>query len=65
MKICNDLGKVVAIPLDHESMDAGVFEVEFDASGLASGMYLYAFSAQSVDNPAQVYEITRRMLLIK
>ena len=65
LRIYDGLGKVVATILDHVSMDEGLQGVSFDASNLSSGMYLYEIIVQSIQNPAYVYQATRRLLLIK
>jgi hypothetical protein len=44
LKIYNLLGQEMAT-LVNETMNAGVYEVSFDASQLSSGMYIYTISA--------------------
>jgi len=51
------LGREVSV-LVNERRDAGVHEVKFDGSNLASGVYIYRI--QAVD-----YVATKRMLLMK
>jgi len=57
LKIYDVLGKEVA-DLIHESQDAGVHEVSFDASNLPSGTYLYKIQSGS-------FVQVRKMLLLK
>lgn len=45
LKVYNLLGKEVATILDKKVVTAGLHEVTFDASGLASGVYYYKLSA--------------------
>ncbi|MCG8372109.1 MAG: T9SS type A sorting domain-containing protein, partial [Balneolales bacterium] len=58
LEIYNMLGQRVATLLDGDKMSAGAHKQLFDASSLASGMYLYKLTA---DNFTQ----TRKMMLIK
>ena len=51
------LGREVAL-LVNEMKPAGMYGVRFDASGLASGMYLYRLTAGS-------FEETRKMIVLK
>jgi hypothetical protein len=44
LSVCDMLGREVSV-LVNERKDAGVHEVKFDASGLASGVYLYRLQA--------------------
>ena len=57
IKVYNILGQEVANLLDNE-MNTGIHKVDFDASRLASGMYIYRFSGNNVS-------ITKKMILMK
>ena len=53
------VGKEVATPVN-EYKDAGTYTIDFDASGLASGIYFYKISVD--DN---TYTAIRKMMLLK
>ena len=53
------LGREVTTLLDGESLQAGTHEVQFDGSGVSSGVYLYRVSLDSGQ------QLTRRMTLVK
>jgi hypothetical protein len=57
LKVYNVLGNEIAI-LVNEQLPAGKYEVEFDASRLASGIYYYQLSAGSLVE-------TKKMILLK
>ena len=57
LKVYNILGKEVA-SLVNEQKPAGVHKINFDASGLTSGLYIYKISTGSLEQ-------TRKMLLLK
>ncbi|MBE0569984.1 MAG: T9SS type A sorting domain-containing protein [Ignavibacteriaceae bacterium] len=57
LKVYDVLGNEIAT-LVNEEKQPGVYEVEFDASSLASGMYLYKLQAGSFTN-------TKKMILMK
>ncbi len=50
-------------------MDAGTQEVEFDATSLAAGVYVYTLAARllssDLDLTSPVYVASRKMMLIK
>lgn len=58
LSIYNMLGQIVAQILDNKAMKAGTHQVQFDASLLSSGTYLYKIET---DNQT----ITKKMMLIK
>ncbi len=62
IKIFNILGQEVAT-LVNEEKPAGVYEVEFNASQLSSGIYFYKLKAGSPTG--QVFTQTKKMSLIK
>jgi hypothetical protein len=51
------LGREVATLVD-EYRNAGSYEVEFDAAGLASGIYYYQLRANN-------YIVTKKMMVVK
>jgi hypothetical protein len=57
LTIYNSLGEKMSTLLN-ESLAAGSYEVNFDASGYSSGLYLYKINAGS-------YSFTKKMLLLK
>jgi hypothetical protein len=57
LKVFDVLGKEVAT-LVNEKLNAGSYEARFDASGLASGVYLYKLQAGS-------FSSTKKMLLVR
>jgi hypothetical protein len=48
LKVYNTLGQEVAT-LVNETKPAGVYTVQFDAGGLASGVYFYRLQARQID----------------
>ncbi len=68
LKVYNILGQEVAVLFDHEMLDEGTHEAEFIAGTLASGVYFYRISAQSmVDDQAadRTYKSIRKMMILK
>lgn len=57
LKIFNTLGQEVAT-LVNEVKSAGTYQVDFDASNLSTGMYVYRLSSGS-------YNVSKKMLLMK
>jgi len=57
LKIYNTLGEEVAVLLDKE-LTTGVYEVNWNASGLPSGVYFYQLQAGN-------FVVTKKMLMIK
>lgn len=57
VKVYNILGKEVAT-LKDETMDAGTYEVKFNAGDLPSGVYFYSLETRNG-------RVTRQMLLMK
>jgi hypothetical protein len=68
LKIYNVLGQEVARLLDHELYSSGKQTEEFDAQGLASGVYFYHIEAQGIDDDgittSSFYSV-KKMLLLK
>jgi len=65
LSVYDMLGREVSV-LVNERMDAGVHEVKFDGSNLASGVYLYRLQARQIDGgQAGDYLDTKRFVLLK
>jgi hypothetical protein len=70
LKIYNMLGQEIATLFDEQQMEDGVQEVEFDASGLTSGVYFYRIIAQGNSDPEEGvvgkrFVEVKKMLLLK
>lgn len=57
------LGRRVAV-LVNERKPAGRYEVTFDGTGLASGVYMYQYTASPISGGA-TFQSTKKMLLVK
>jgi len=57
LRVYNTLGQQVAA-LVNDNQDAGIHDVKFDGSGLASGVYFYRLSTEA-------YVAAKKMLLLK
>jgi len=57
LKVYDIIGREVAV-LVNESKEAGIYEVEFDASKLSSGLYFYSLTASGKT-------ITKKMMLLR
>jgi hypothetical protein len=62
LKVYNVLGVEVA-SLVNEQKDAGTFNMNWNAAGLPSGMYLYRLSVTS--DKGQVFEQSKKLVLLK
>ena len=69
LKVYNTLGQEVAKLVDHEMMEGGTQEVEFDASSLTSGVYFYRIVAEGIADdegtPGERFMSVKKMLMIK
>ncbi len=70
VKVYNILGQEVAALLDNTAVDKGMQSLNFNASHLASGVYLYRIVAQRIADPTkgiQSMEFTsmKKMILLK
>jgi hypothetical protein len=63
LKVYNLLGQEVATLLDNVFMDEGEDGIEFDATDLSSGMYMYRISVTGQES--QKYSAVRHMMLVK
>jgi hypothetical protein len=64
IKVYNTLGQTVAVLVDREE-SAGFKSAEWNASGLASGIYFYRMEAASVTEPGKNFRSVEKMLLIR
>ncbi|MBS4027925.1 MAG: T9SS type A sorting domain-containing protein [Ignavibacteriales bacterium] len=64
LKVYNVLGQEVATLLNSESLEEGKHEIQFDASGLTSGVYFYRLIVAD-EKGKQVYSETKKLLLMK
>ncbi len=58
LKVYNSLGELVQTIIDNQTLVAGSYEKDFDASQLPSGIYLYRLSSDK-------FTATRKMILMK
>ncbi len=68
LKIYNLLGQEVATVLDRQEYSAGTYEESFDASQLASGVYLYRVVVEQIGDDGstgQSFTQVKKMVLIK
>jgi hypothetical protein len=57
-------GREVAV-LVNEVQTAGIHKIEFNGSGMVSGMYFYRLSVRSLSGQTGEYLQTRKMILMK
>jgi hypothetical protein len=70
LKVYNMLGQEVATILNHEAMDAGANEINFDATRFSSGVYFYRIVAQGVNAETgaldgMTFTSVKKMVLVK
>ncbi len=70
LKIYNMLGQEISTLIDREYLEDGAEEMEFDASGLPSGVYFYRLVAEEVGDEdegivGQSFVTVNKMLLLK
>ncbi len=63
IKITNILGQEIA-ELVNKEQNAGYHQIEWIASGIATGIYFYSIEAQS-KNGSETFSIVKKMLLLK
>ncbi len=64
LKVYNILGNEVAT-LVNESKEPGIYEAEFDASKLSSGVYFYTLRATPTGRQAGEFNSSKKMMLLK
>ncbi|MBI3195342.1 MAG: T9SS type A sorting domain-containing protein, partial [Ignavibacteriae bacterium] len=65
LKIFDLLGREVQSIADNEIMDEGEYEMEFDATHLASGVYFYRLVANGIEDNSNAFVDVKKMLLVK
>ena len=70
LKIYNMLGQEVATLMDREELDNGIQEIEFDASGIPSGVYFYRIVANGIGDEEEgvsgnTFVGVKKMLLLR
>jgi hypothetical protein len=70
LKIYNILGQEMGILADHQVMDEGMQEMEFDASALPSGVYFYRIIAEGLGDIEEgsvghKFMDVKKMMLVK
>jgi hypothetical protein len=65
LRVFNLLGQEVAVLMKGVDLDIGIQEVEFDAGGLPSGLYLYRLDAIDAERRTPIFNETKKMLLVR
>ncbi len=67
LKIFNLLGQEVATILNHQDLEEGSQNIEFNATNFASGVYLYRITATSTDEDgiSNTFTSVKKMVLVK
>jgi hypothetical protein len=70
LSVYDVLGREVATLLNHEMLDADAYEVQFDAGQVASGLYFYKLTVETIGDEdggsaGTTYLQVRKMVLMK
>jgi len=65
LSVFNMLGQRVAVLSENEEFDVGENNLDFDATQLASGVYLYRIDARSIEGSGRTFIEIGKMVLIK
>jgi hypothetical protein len=65
LKVYNLLGAEVASLIQGQALDEGAQSVDFDASSLPSGVYLYRITARSAGERPETFSALKKMILMK
>ncbi|MBI3194319.1 MAG: VCBS repeat-containing protein [Ignavibacteriae bacterium] len=65
LKIYDLLGREIATLVNNELMEEGDYDMEFDASEFASGVYFYRLTATGVDEHSTTFTDVKKMLLVR
>ena len=65
LKVYNSIGQEIKTIVNEEKA-AGTYEVEFDGSNIASGIYFYRLKVKNLDRGVgEVFVETKKMILLK
>jgi len=64
LRVYNLIGELVSTVVDNNQA-AGTYSVQYDMSGLASGIYVYRIEAASLQTSAPFFTQTRKMALVR
>jgi hypothetical protein len=64
IKVYDMLGKEVA-ELVNETKESGIYNVNFDAGNLSSGVYVYMINVDATDAKSKGYLMSKKMLMMK
>jgi hypothetical protein len=71
LSICDGINNPVARPINDTHLSAGIYEVNFNATGLASGVYIFTLVVRGGvaipegTAPPVIYSKSRKMMLLK
>ncbi len=67
LSVVNILGQEIALLLNREEMEAGEYEMPFDAFNFPSGVYFYRINIESVDEDgvSQLFTDTKKLMLLR
>jgi hypothetical protein len=65
VKVYNTIGQEVATLAEHEEFGEGSNEVDFDATGLPSGVYFYRLVARDAETEQVQFTSMKKMMLIR
>jgi hypothetical protein len=65
VKVYNTLGQEIKTVADNEWYGEGSNELQFDGSGLSSGVYYYRITAEDIDGKGILYSNVKKMILLR
>ena len=65
VKVYNVAGELVATLVNNEYRNAGYYDVNFDGTNLASGIYFYKIEVRQGESSTVSFVETKKMVLIK
>jgi hypothetical protein len=65
LQVYSILGELVETLINNNEYETGIYEVEFDASHISSGVYLYRLSTSPSSGSGQTFVKTLKMMVVK